>query len=267
MRNRSLVPLVLLAFLASGTAWSSVAVLGPLAYEHVAAPGQPYGGTLELQNTGDGPADVRVYQSDYFFYADGRSLYGEAGVLPRSNARWVSVSPAQLRIPAGEKAVVRYAVQVPDDASLAGSYWSVIMVEPVEQSTTESGADKSGVEISQVLRFAIQIVTQIGSSGNVLLGFTRLQLQAVDGLRSLLVDAENTGERWYRANVWAEIYDAEGRFIGRYDGGTFRMYPGTSARFTADLTGVQRGTYKALVVADCGGDDVFGANVDLVLNQ
>jgi hypothetical protein len=55
--------------------------------------------------------------------------------------------------------------------------------------------------------------------------------------------------------------------VGRFEGGTHRLYPGTTARFPADLVGVRDATYKALIVADCGGDDVFGADVSLVLKQ
>jgi hypothetical protein len=55
--------------------------------------------------------------------------------------------------------------------------------------------------------------------------------------------------------------------VGKFDGGKQRMYPGTSVRFTADLVGVQSSLYKALIIVDCGGEDVFGANVNLVLNE
>ena len=92
-----------------------------------------------------------------------------------------------------------------------------------------------------------------------------MQLGAKDGKRQLLVDVENTGERWLRGTLWVELYAKEGALVGRFDAGRLRMYPGTSVRYTVDLAGVLAGSYKALIVIDCGDDDVFGANVNLVL--
>ena len=81
------------------------------------------------------------------------------------------------------------------------------------------------------------------------------------------MDLENTGERLLRTSLWVDLYDPKGSFVGKFDGGKHGLYPGTSVRFTADLVGVASATYKALIVADCGGDDVFGANVSLVLTE
>jgi hypothetical protein len=213
---------------------------------------------------------VKAYQTDYFFYADGKVLYDEPGGLPRSNARWMTLSPRQVTIPANETVPIHYTIQVPNDATMKGTYWSVIMVEPVPEGSTESskpGAKEIGVGVSQVLRFAVQIVTHIGNTGTRQLKFSRVQLVAENEKKLLTVDVENKGERWLRGSMWAELYDSEGKHVGKFDGGTQRMYPGTSVRFSADLVGIQIGSYKALLVVDCGGDNVFGANVNLVLKE
>ena len=63
-----------------------------------------------------------------------------------------------------------------------------------------------------------------------------------------------------RPLVWVELYDDIGNHVGTYEGRTIRTYPGTSVRYTIDIDEVGLGTYKALVVADCGGDDIFGIN-------
>ena len=78
------------------------------------------------------PQEVKVYQTDYLFYADGSTYYGDPGTMPRSNTRWISFTPKQFTVPAGEEVTVRYTIQVPNDARLAGPYWSILMVEPVE---------------------------------------------------------------------------------------------------------------------------------------
>ena len=263
-------PLFLLFLLVPLACEAGVTVMGSLTRDLEVEPGRAYEGTIEVHNPDRIPHEVKVYQSDYFFYADGKVLYGEPGGLPRSNARWLTVLPPQVLIPPGESASIRYSIQVPSDATLRGSYWSVIMVEPLPEGSPEAIASSSTqvtVGIQQLVRYAVQVITSIGATGSRQLRFSQIRLAADKEKRLLVVDLENSGERWLRANLWAELYDSKGSYVGRFDGGGHRLFPGTTARFTVDLVGVQSSTYKAVIVADCGGDDVFGANVNLVLKE
>ena len=134
-------------------------------------------------------------------------------------------------------------------------------------SRSARGRLEVAVGVRQVTRYAVQVVTHVGQTGSRKLKFAKVQLAAADGRRQLLVDAENTGERWLRGPLWVELYDTGGALVGRFDAARLRIYPGTSVRYIVELAGVLAGTYKALIVIDCGGDDVFGANLNLVLAQ
>ncbi|TFG81179.1 MAG: hypothetical protein E4H20_10360 [Spirochaetales bacterium] len=256
-------------WLAVPNAVAQIGVVGSLTHEYNVAPGHSYNGIIDIANTSAETQEVKVYQSDLFFYADGTVDYGEPGGLPRSNARWMSLSPRQLLIPPRESATVHYIIQVPDDATLTGTFWSLLMVEPIPLASPEStrpGA-KPGVGVNQVLRYGIQIVTQVGESGTRQVKFSQLKLVAENGKRSLLADVENTGERWLKGSFNLDLYDSNGGFVGRFESVQQRMYPRTSVRYSVDLVGVANGSYKALIVVDCGGDDVFGVNVNLVLKD
>lgn len=258
---------ILSLILAPLASHAAVIVTGSLTHEFEVTPGGSYEGTIDVQNPGTEPQEVKVYQTDYSFSADGKVLYGDPGGLPRSNAKWLTVSPRQVTIPPQQTVSVRFTVQVPNDATMKGTYWSVVMVEPVAASpeSGDSGPKNTGMGISQVLRYAVQIVTHVGASGSRQLTFSRIQLTAENDKKYLLVDTENTGERWLRGKMWVDLYDSTGAHVGKLEGGMQRMYPGTSVRFTVELVGIEQATYKALIVVDCGGDDVFGANVNLVL--
>lgn len=263
-RSRSLA--ILLMALAAIPGWTQVAVNGSLAREYVVQPGGTYEGTVELKNLRDTPQEVKIYQTDYMTYADGRSQFGDPGLLPRSNARWITFSPAQLTLPPREEAVVRYTMQVPDDAALTGSYWSTLMIEPIPEGSAESnivGPGQIGVSIFQVIRYAMLIVAQVGRTGTVQALFSDMQLTMDGDGRVLLADVVNTGEQWYIGRLWIELYDMNGKLVGKFEGGERRLFPGSGARFSAPLTGVQDANYQALVVLDCGGDNVFGANVSI----
>jgi hypothetical protein len=265
------IVVVMIGLLAAPLAcYPGIIVTGSLTREYEVAPGRTYEGSIDVKNPEKTPQEIKVYQTDYFFYADGKVLYGDPGALPRSNARWMTLSPQQVTVPPNETVSVHFSVQVPNDTTLKGTYWSVVMVEPVAEGSAESslpGPKNTGVGVSQVLRYAVQIVTHVGATGTRLLKFSRINLVRENENKLLLVDIENTGERWLRGALWAELYDSKGSKVGRFDGGKQRMYPGTSVRFTVDLIGVQDPSYKALIVVDCGNEDVFGANVTLVLKQ
>jgi hypothetical protein len=84
-----------------------------------------------------------------------------------------------------------------------------------------------------------------------------------EGRKILQVDVENSGDVWIRPEVYVELYDDKGATRGKYPGARYRLYPGTSVRQTIDVTAVPGGTYKALVVVDAGGENVFAGEYKL----
>ncbi|MBN2354200.1 MAG: hypothetical protein JXD23_16650 [Spirochaetales bacterium] len=242
-------------------------IMGSMTHEKTAAVGESYDGVIEIQNNGDKPSEAKIYQTDYLFYADGRVLYGDPGKTPRSNAAWITFTPKRLTVPPHDKAMVHYTVKIPSDTSLTGTYWSIFMVEGVPEESPESSSGKTKITmgVRQVFRYGIQVVTHIGDTGTRSLQFLNTKLVKQDSKQYFIIEAENTGERWLRSAIWVELYDKNGNYFGKYEGDRLRLYPGTSVRYTLDLTSVPNGMYKALVVIDCGGSDIFGANFNLVL--
>jgi hypothetical protein len=222
--------------------------------------GDAYRGAIVVRNSSAKPADVKVYQTDYAFTADGRNDYGTPGKLPRSNAGWLRLSQDQITVAAGERGRFEYEVRVPDDARLAGTYWSAIMVEPV--AGAESG-ERGTVQLRQVMRHAIQVITEIGETGRGELSFGNARLFNDQGKRWFTVDMQNTGERWLRTNVWLELHDPQGRSAGKFSGRRLRTFPATSVRNQIDLSTVAPGKYLALLVADAGRNDLFGTRIEL----
>jgi hypothetical protein len=262
---------VLAVFLLGATSsYAYVVVTSPLTLDHIVQPGAKAEGFIEIMNPMETTEEIKVYQADYLFFADGRNLYGEPGQLPRSNARWITWSPQQTSIPPGETLRIRYTVQVPDDTALRGSYWSMLMVEPVPRASPESSQTdpaKPGIGFVERIRYAIQIATHIGVTGARTLTFAQVRLAQESDRHVLSVDVQNLGERMLDVNLWADLYDPAGKFVGKFTGGRQRTYPGTSVKFSVDLFGLENVTYSSLIVADCGGEDVFGANVSLVLER
>ena len=251
--------------------FSQVSVIGELSQDREARPGESYNGSILVKNDSDEPQEAKVYQTDYLFFSDGTNNYAEPGSTPRSNARWVSYSPSLLLIPPQATVTVNYSVAVPDTTggkTLTGSYWSMLMVEGIAKESPESSVRAKSknpeMGVRQTLRYGIQIATHIAGSGTRSIKFVSAKLvRGSRGETSLQVDLEDDGTLGFRPDVYVELFDGKGVSKGKFPGHRYRMYPGTSVRQMIELSGIAKGTYKALVVVDAGGDDVYGAQYTL----
>jgi hypothetical protein len=266
------LPLLIAAVLLWGfCAQAQVSVIGELSNDREAQPGERYEGVIVIRNDTNEPQEAKVYQTDYMFYRDGTNNYADPGTLVRSNAKWVTFSPSYLTIPPQGTATINYAVAVPQSTAerkLVGSYWSMLMVEGIPKGSAEStlpkDPKKTQMGIRQTIRYGIQIATHIAQTGTKKVEFLDAKLVTKeDGKRFLQVDLGNSGELGMRPEVYVELFDQKGASLGKYAGIRYRMYPGTSVRQMIDLSKVSVGTYKAMVVVDAGGDDVYGAEYTL----
>jgi hypothetical protein len=262
---RAALVLLVLLFTCGISYAAGVDVISGLTDEAVLQPGAKKDGRIVLRNTADTPQEVKVYQTDYTFRCDGTNAYDKPGACKRSNGPWITFSPQQFTIPPRETFTVYYTVQTPKDDKLTGTYWSMLMVEPVMLAPppVKEEQNKVRVGLQTVIRYGVQIVTNIGGTGKKEVKFADKQLVARDGKRFLQLDLENTGERWLRPTVWAEVFDDKGVRAGRFESGRTRIYPGCSTRNSIDLGSLKAGKYQALVVIDSGDESVWGAQYAL----
>ena len=249
----------------SVTPAAEISVLGDLAREWTLQPGAQVEETILVRNNTDRAQEVKVYQTDYLFQANGTNVYGDPGSAPRSNYSWITFAPRQFALPPRETFRVQCVIKVPRDDKLVGTYWSMVMVEAVVGSNDfvrpEDG--KPMIGIRTVVRYGVQMVVNIGDSGKRDIKFLDKQLIAENGRVILRLDVANTGERGLRPTVWAELYNNNGVSAGRFGGQRLRIYPGCSARIDIDISPVPKGQYGALIVADNLDESVFGTQCKL----
>jgi hypothetical protein len=217
-------------------------------------------------NSYDQAQTARIYQTDYLFFADGTSHYDEPGTLPRSNARWLSVGPTTVTVAPHATVPVHYTVTVPTGEALAGTYWSMIMVEGVPKESqdpltiTPSSRQRPQLGLQPIIRYGVQVVSHILHTGTRRAEFAATRLvSGPDGGKTLEFDIRNTGERAYRLDVWVELYDEHGTLQGKLEQARGLIYPGTSIKQRFDLSRIPPRAYKALIVADTDEEDVFSA--------
>jgi hypothetical protein len=245
---------------------AQVSIIGELSQDKDALPGDVYSGTIVIRNDTQEPQEAKVYQTDYTFQFNGTNNYGEPGLISRSNAKWIAFSPAYVTLPPQGMMAVNFTVTVPketDSIKLVGSYWSMLMVEGIQKGSAESSIRpkdaKAQMGIMQTIRYGIQIATTIANTGTRKIQIVDHKvIKKEDGKRILQIDVENIGEIAIRPDVYAELFNAQGASLGKFLGVKYRIYPGTSVRQSIDISTVKQGEYKALIVVDAGGDDVFG---------
>ena len=261
----------LLATAAIQPAMAEIHVEGSLYQGKDTAPGATYRGAIAIRNGADAPVDVKLYLTDYSFSADGVNHYGAPGTQPRSNGAWVHLAQEQVTVPPRAVVNVQYDVAVPAGTALSGSYWSMIMIEPLSpvEAAGASALKKGQVRtaVTEVTRFGVQVASDIGLTGARELQFAHPRLlKAKDGKSYLVVDVTNTGERTLRPQLSLDLHDAKGAQRKGLPGGAQRLYPASAAQFQMDVSTVPAGVYRALVTADAGGDDVFGSQFDLTID-
>jgi hypothetical protein len=250
------------ALLCAAPLAAQISVVSSTLEERTAAPGEQYTGTIRVRNTAATPQLARVSASDYRFLADGRTFYEQPGTVARSNSGWVRFSPSRLTLAPGEEATVAYTVAVPAQASLRGSYWSVLMVETVDDAPAAVRAGRVG--IAPTIRYAVQLATHVGQAERrIALEGARLTTEG--GAKAFEVNVANTGEQADRLELRVDLFDAEGAPAGRLSSTRGLVYPGSSIHQRFDLASLPAGTYRALLVVDTGSEDVFGAEYTLRL--
>jgi hypothetical protein len=244
---------------------ANIGAVNGLTHERNAGIGETYETLIIIKNFGTKQGSLKIYQTDYYFHSDGSQFYSDAGKLERSNASWITFYPKRLVVPSGETAEIKCIVKVPAQETLSGTYWSMLMVEPLPDSATEFAprGDKIQFGIKQVLRYGVQIITNIGDSGTREIKFLDTKLAEEGGKKILKVDVENIGERWLRPVLYVEIFDEKGQRWGKLEGEKWRIFPGSSVRYNVDLSRVPRGRYKAMIIADNLDEYVFGAEYTL----
>ncbi|MCK4533133.1 hypothetical protein KAU39_05050 [bacterium] len=266
MIKNIIIGFIFFLFLGSSEVYAGFSVIGELTRERAVQCGEKFEEKILLKNKGDVPTKVKIYQTDYLFFADGKNIYGEPGSIPRSNGKWITIDTTRLVIPPKNTASFGYMVRLPQKKDLKGTYWSIIMVELIPSITPEKEKDKKrkgefGIETR--IRYGIQIVTHIMDTGTRNIKFLDKKLIYEKGKKIFQLDIENTGERLLVPFVWAEFYNKNGINIGRFESKKLRIYPECSVRHSIDLTAVQKGKYKVLVIVDNEDGCVFGARYNL----
>lgn len=238
-----------------------ILVTGDRLREYTLKPGETFQGEIMISNPGEDPTGFKVTQSDYLFFADGRNKYPPAGSTVRSNADWITISiPPEVTINPEEQFPLNFEIQVPDDPSLIGTYWSTILIQGT-RPTTEGPVE--GIRVRQIIRYGVQIAVNIGDTGERKIDLLEVKPVDNNGSKLVQVNVKNVGQRAVSPIAKVELYDQGGKKYGPFEGSEYMIYPGCSVSYKVPLKEVPDKKFQGVILIDNGDQYIWGAREEI----
>lgn len=239
---------------------SGIQVSG-LTYLDTFNPGESKQVRITLLSDKDKPELVEFKLSDYCCNSEGQHFFEDAGQHARSNTGWIKQSSYREVVQPGERRDIYLTVSVPNDNTLIGSYWSVLLIEPSDPVQTLTEAE-NGFQLHVKVRYAFHIVTNIGE-GTPALKITKKEISHLNGIPYFTVNVLNTGNIFLNPKMTLKLFSKQGKLEKTLETQTERLYPNSSSRFLANGEGLPDGKYTAFLLLDNGDGRLFGDTFEL----
>lgn len=251
---------VALIILCSHASIANVVVLNGLTHVHKSNVGTEISGVIKLKNTKDSDQRVIIYLNDLFQPCNGETLLTGDTTHDRSLVKWLTTNVNDRVLKGQEEYELLYTITVPNNVNLSGSFWGVLMVEvekPIKEEETEYG-----VKLESKVRYGIQVIADIGPKEPVVLDFFDIKFQDSELGKSVLVVLENLGTFYAQPTIILEVFSVDGTSVKTVEVKFKKIYPSFCKSFLLDISGIEKGIYKAVIVADYG-EDMFAIDLDL----
>ncbi len=242
---------------------AGIVILNGLTHSYKIENGKVYKGKVAIENTGSNPQSVKIFLQDYTYHADGTINYTALRTNKRSNGEWLKLNTNLVTLKGKEKTEILYEITIPNQAMDPGSYWSVIIVEPVED--IKPSDSKPGVSITSIIRYAIQVITDFETEkAKPDLKFESIKVEKQEGKQTAKIAIANNGNLYCKPTASIEIYNRKtGEKVGTYSSLTMGLLPNTSKTFYIDISKVPPDKYKAAIIAADEEENAFALNVEL----
>ncbi len=242
---------------------AGIVILNGLTHSYKIENGKVYKGKISVENTSNNPQSVKLFLQDFSYHADGTIHYTSLHTNKRTNGEWIKLNTNLITLKGKEKTDVFYEITVPNQTIDPGSYWSVIIVEPVED--IKPSDNKAGVNITSVVRYAIQVITDFETEkAKPDLKFESVKVEKQEGKQTVKIAIANNGNLYCKPTAAIEIYNRKtGEKIGTYSSLTMGLLPDTSKTFYIDISKISPDKYRAAIIATDEEENAFALNVEL----
>ena len=242
--------LFLLVFLNFQVSNAGVVILNGLTHVHESASGQLITGVISLKNTDATEQRVIIYFNDLFQECGKETVLTADFSHKNSIKNWLSTNVNEHVFKANEEYELIYTINVPNDVEIDGSYWGVLMVEiekPIKEDELEFG-----VKLESKVRYGIQIIADINERTPSELEFYDIKIEEPDGNKLINVDLKNLGNYYVEPTLMLEVFNANGEQAKKVEVKFKKVYPNSCKAFSLDISGLPKGAYTAVLIADYG---------------
>jgi hypothetical protein len=241
--------------------------------EFMISPGETITASFQVTNQSGRHQVLRIYSGDWVRIPDDITTYEfstASGEEPRSFTDWMTFSPDQMELEPDESRDVFFEIHFPDDTALEGSYWGVIFVEevPVIEPEGDDAEDNAmHVGIRTIFRYAVKIYATVDGTEICEGSFTDLLINMVNGSFEIKAIFNNSGNIYYRPEVWLEIHNSAGALVYQQDHIQQTVLPESTREYVFEVTDADLtpGDYLVIVLADYGGPTIVAAQATMRL--
>lgn len=251
--------LFLFLFLSFQASNAGIVILNGLTHVHESASGQLITGVIRLKNTDETEQRVIIYFNDLFQECGKETVLTADATHKNSIKNWLSTNVNEHVFTANEEYELIYTINVPNDVAFDGSYWGILMVEiekPIKEDELEYG-----VKLESKVRYGIQIIADINERTPSELEFYDIKIEEPDGNKLINVKLKNLGAFYVEPTLVLEVFNTNGEPQKKEEVKFKKVYPNSCKGFTLDVSGLPKGAYTAVLVADYG-ENIYSIDLE-----
>ncbi|MGO4911752.1 WxL protein host-binding domain-containing protein [Leeuwenhoekiella sp. W20_SRS_FM14] len=243
---------------------AGVIVLNGLTHTFSGNSGEYIQGELVLMNTTDQEQQIVFKLNDAIYSCGNDRIFSDSITHEQSSKSWFEGNLMDKFIGPKEKFVYKYQIKIPEDKSINGTFWSVLMIEIAKPVKKEHLTRQ--IDLSTKIRYAVGLITHVNQASNVELDFTDVHINKNElNENSLKINLLNKSKYVEGVQLNLEVYDEEGENILKSKTKRLMVFPGMCIDYNLDISTLKKGTYQCILTAD-SRKEYIGTNISLNIN-
>jgi hypothetical protein len=196
-----------------------------------------------------------LYVNDWIRDSLGGHAYYRADTLPRSCAKWVSVSTNFIELEPGQVKQVTVKLQLPEDPNTSKEMkWAMLFIETVEEASASKNSSTQA-SVRNLLRIGVHIYQTPPTLSNKEVKVLDLK-PSKEGVNTYNLLCKNTGDIMLECKSYLELASLADGSKTKLDAVEFPIFPDQRRIITFELPkNLAKGKYSVLAVID-GGEDM-----------
>ncbi|AOW20492.1 hypothetical protein LPB138_07305 [Urechidicola croceus] len=245
--------------------YANVAITNGLTHIYKGNSGDVISGEVILMNGSDQEQLVTFELNEAIFSCETNRIFTNEYSHPKSSTDWFNGKVLNKVLGPKEKYVYTYTIEMPNDKSLRGSYWTVLKVNLEKPIREESINGNIGLDTK--ITYAVALLTHVNDYDELSLDFENINLKedAQNLKKELEVKLINNSLFIEGIKLSLEIYDNNG--VKVHEGKTDRnlTFPGFCRDFLIDVSSLPNGKYECVLIAD-SREEFIGTNISLTID-